>query len=149
MKKQHVPKPTGRPRKAVPAAKSPTPKPVEGVPNPPSWLSCPAKAEWRRAAAQLAERKVLTTGDLAALETFCSAKGRLVIAEGILAKEGLVVAAANGVPTKHPAVAIVNEASSIIKTLGAALGLTPASRRRAATEESKDTDDRWEGLVDG
>jgi P27 family predicted phage terminase small subunit len=149
MKKEHVPKATGRPRKAVPAARSPLPKPIKAVPRAPSWLSEPAKAEWRRAAAQLAERKVLTTGDLAALETFCSAKGRLVIAEGILAKEGLVVAAANGAPTKHPAVAIVNEASSIIKTLGAALGLTPASRRRAATDETKETDDRWEGLVDG
>jgi P27 family predicted phage terminase small subunit len=133
----------------MPAIKSPMPKPVEGVPRPPSWLSRPAKAEWRRAAAQLAERKVLTTGDLAALETFCSAKGRLVQAEAVLATEGLIVTSANGAPTKHPAVAIANEASSIIKTLGAALGLTPASRRRAATEEAKDAGDRWEGLLDG
>jgi P27 family predicted phage terminase small subunit len=91
---------------------------------------------------------MLTTGDLAALETFCSAKGRLVLAEAVLRREGLVMGA-NGERVKHPAISIANEASSIIKTLGAALGLTPASRRRAAGGLGSGAGDRWEGLVDG
>lgn len=124
-------------------------KPVQTVPRAPSWLSKPAKAEWRRQAAQLTERGTLTPADLATLATFCAAVGRLVQAEAILAVDGLTVKNGDGVPTKHPAVAIASEASSLIKTLGAALGLSPASRRRATTAEPKGGADRWEGMVDG
>lgn len=149
MSKPRAAKPSGRPRKDRVPPKSTPPTLVKGVPRAPQWLSKPAKAEWRRAAAQLAERRVLTAGDLAALETFCSAKGRLVMAESLLAKDGMTVKGPNGMLTKHPAITIINEASSIIKTVGVQLGLTPLSRRRAATEDARDAGDRWEGLVDG
>ena len=148
MTEKRIPRPQGRPTKAAKALRLPSPKAVSTVPRAPSWLSEPAKAEWRRSAAQLTERKTLTTGDLAALEVFCSAKGRLVLAEGLLS-QGLTVTGANGVLMKHPAIGIANEASSIIKTLGAALGLTPASRGRAATDSGSGSEDRWEGILDG
>ena len=150
MTKKRKNKPSGRPKKTTIAPILPPAKPVESVPRAPSWLSKPAKTEWKRSAAQLAERKTLTTGDLAALEVFCAAKGRIVLAETLLERDGLTVTAANGVMAKHPAIGIVNEASSIIKSLGAALGLTPASRRRAATENTTPkAGNRWEGLIDG
>jgi len=137
---------SGRPRKP-PAAKAPV-KPLVSVPRAPSWLSAPAKAEWRRCAALLTTRKVLSEGDLAALETFCSAKGRLVEASRLLAAEGLVIDGANDTKVKHPAISIASEASALIKSLGAALGLTPASRRRAAPDDTKGADSAWEGLLD-
>jgi P27 family predicted phage terminase small subunit len=150
MTKKRQNKPSGRPKKPKTPPVLPPIKPVDAVPRAPSWLSKPAKQEWRRSAAQLAERKTLTTGDLAALETFCSAKGRLVLAEALLQRDGLTSRGANGVITKHPAIGIASEASSIIKTLAAALGLTPASRRRAATENTTPkAGNVWEGLIDG
>jgi P27 family predicted phage terminase small subunit len=142
-------KATGRPRKIPPPPPPPVP-PVVTVPDAPSWLSKPAREEWRRSAAQLAERGTLTTGDLAVLEVFCSAKGRLVEASRLLARDGLTVRGANGGRVKHPAVGIASEASSLIRTLGQQLGLTPASRGRASRHGPKSGNgDGWGGLLDG
>lgn len=151
MTKERKSKPMGRPRKAAQAPKAPPLQPVKAVPRAPSWLSEPARAEWRRAARQLTERGDLTPGDLPVLATFCSAVGRLQQAELLIAKEGLCVKAQNGVPTKHPAIAIANEASSTIKTLSAALGLTPASRSRGNGNGAPRAaaPSNWEGLIDG
>jgi P27 family predicted phage terminase small subunit len=146
-----APKATGRPRK--PAAPSPPPiAPVANIPDAPTWLSKPARAEWIRSAALLVERGTLTDGDLAVLEVFCSAKGRLVEASRLLARDGLTVKGANGARVKHPAVSIASEASSLIRTLGQQLGLTPASRARAASHAPKarsNGSNSWDGLLDG
>jgi P27 family predicted phage terminase small subunit len=139
----------GRHRKPVAPRKSPPVMPVMAVPRAPAWLSRPAQIEWRRTAPQLIQRSVLTTSDLPVLECFCSAKGRLVMAEEILARDGLIVTLGGGVLAKHPACAIVNEASQVIKTLGQQLGLTPASRSKAATSPTPGAANPWEGLLDG
>src|SRR5580700_11305985 len=68
------------------------------APAPPEWLARDSKREWRRSAAQLAERGVLTGGDLAMLEAFCAAKGRLVAAERAIKANGILVTGSKGSP---------------------------------------------------
>jgi P27 family predicted phage terminase small subunit len=60
----------------------------------------------------------------------------------------VIVSTNGGAPMKHPGVSIINEASSVIKTLGSQLGLTPASRKRIATDGDGGGDDPWDGLLD-
>src|ERR1700726_1824085 len=93
------------------------------APPPPEWLGRDAKREWRRTAYQLAVRGVLTGGDLAVLEAFCAAKGRLVAAERAIKSFGITVIGSKGSPIKNPACTVIAEASATVKALGAQLGL--------------------------
>jgi phage terminase small subunit len=79
------PKPThlklleGNPGRRGPNAGEP--QPAQRVPTCPSHLCPPAKAEWKRLAAQLTVLRILTDLDRAALAAYCQAYGRWVEAE--------------------------------------------------------------------
>jgi P27 family predicted phage terminase small subunit len=143
-----IPRKQGRPKKSPNRAKV-APKPIEKVPRAPLWLSKAAQAEWRRAAAVLTARKVLSEADLMPLAAYCSAAGRLIAAEGVIQNDGLFVTdPQSGKRLKHPAVSIANEAAATVKALGTQLGLTPVSRRRAAQSDDRPEDDRWGDLLE-
>ncbi|KAF0136870.1 MAG: phage terminase small subunit P27 [Xanthobacteraceae bacterium] len=101
------------------------------VPSPPSWLAKDAKAEWRRIMPELVRRRILTDGDMGAVEAYCTAVARIREAEKMIAAEGLTTGA-----RKHPAVAIQNDAMTTARQLAAELGLTPVSRSRPTMRES-------------
>ncbi|WGD32009.1 phage terminase small subunit P27 family [Ancylobacter sp. WKF20] len=110
------------------------------TPAPPSWFDRHAKAEWKRVAPILTqERKVLTTGDVATLQSYCIAVGQVAQAAEIISKEGLTFNGPHG-PRKHPAVAIQQGAMAQARLLAGELGLTPTSRSRPAMRDDDDAD---------
>jgi P27 family predicted phage terminase small subunit len=141
-----IPRKQGRPRKRVLQTAE---TPLARIPPPPSWLSKAAKAEWVRCAPHLSERNVITEADLGSLEAYCSAKGRLVAAERVIERDGITIVGKDGQCVKHPAVSVADAASATLRAIGMQLGLTPASRRKAARSEEAPASDRWAGLIDG
>lgn len=114
----------------------------------PSWLSKDAKAEWKRVYPVLAERGVLTDADMGALETYCATAGRVRRLERESENVPLFVQSETSAPRPHPVFRMLDDAITQHRQLAVQLGLTPASRAKAAREDADD-DDSWAGLVDG
>lgn len=107
----------------------------------PAWLAKDAKAEWRRVAPILAERKTLTEADLGCLEAYCAAIGLMRAAQREIDEHGLTIGS-----RKHPAVAIQSDAMTQARQLAAELGLTPVSRSRPAVRDDDAAQDlSWMG----
>ena len=88
-----------------------------------------ARDEWRRVLPELLSLRVLAALDGGILIAYCVAVGRHDELCRVLAIEGLFVPSRGGT-VKHPAVAAINATVLQIKSLGAELALTPASRLR-------------------
>ncbi len=115
---------------------------ITDAPRPPGWLSKEAKAEWKRVAPLLVSRGILSTGDLATLESYCVAVGTRRIAERSLQSEGLTFVTDKGLVKRNPAVAIQADAMNRALRHAVELGLTPVSRSRpSARDKSIDDDD--------
>lgn len=104
---------------------------VDQVPAAPSWLAKDAKAEWRRVAPVLVERKVLTEADMGCLEGYCVATGRVREIERALQLTAL----------DPRLVRMQNQAIQTVRQLAAELGLTPVSRSRPAIRDEGPDDD--------
>lgn len=113
---------------------------LDKVPPPPAWLSRLAKAEWRKVALILVERKHLTDADLGTLAAYADALGQLADATCLVNREGMVVDT-NAGPRKHPAISIQINARNQVRQLAAELGLTPVSRSRPSIREDDIQDD--------
>ena len=114
--------------------------PLTTTPRPPAWLSSAAKAEWRRVAPVLTERGVLTIADLATLEGFATAMGRVREAEATIRTEGATYLGSSG-PKRHPAVTTQDAALKTARLFAAELGLTPYSRSRTAMTSDRPDDE--------
>lgn len=115
------------------------PKPI-GRMYAPKWLSPDAAEEWNRVQPELAERRILTTPDLAMLEQFVVQIGIARAAERQLQAEGFVVAT-NAGPKRHPASVILQQATTLARQLASELGLTPVSCSRPAVRDDDEGDD--------
>lgn len=109
--------------------------PVLDVPKAPAWLSKEAKAEWRRVAVILVERKVLTEGDLGILESYVVAVATVREAHRQIQRDGMVLAG-----KRHPLFGVMNNAQTTARLCAAELGLTPVSRSRPAIRDDEDED---------
>lgn len=114
--------------------------PVVGVPKPPAWLSKEARAEWRRVAPILVERKTLTEADLGTLESYATATGIVQQAQRQLNTDGLTVVSPQGVK-RHPVLGVQNQAMTTARLCAAELGLTPVSRSRPSIRDDNGNDD--------
>lgn len=110
------------------------------LPPAPSWLPAEAKAEWRRVVPGLRARKTLTREDLPMLEAYCLAAGTVRRMQATLASEGDTITSAKGEVRRHPAFQTMFQALTESRRLAAELGLTPASRNKAAPTENDDDD---------
>lgn len=113
---------------------------LEAATKPPAWLSKHAKAEWRRVAPILIERRILTDTDLTSLEHYCTASGQVREMQKIIAHEGSVVMTERGLRA-HPAVRIQADAMTRARLLAAELGLTPVSRNRPSIRTDQEDHD--------
>lgn len=104
-------------------------------PPAPAWLPQEAKVEWRRIVPGLAERKTLTVEDMATVESYCLACGMVRSSQKLIAAEGEMVDDGRGVKKRHPAHQTLFQALTESRRLAAELGLTPASRSKAATTD--------------
>lgn len=137
-------------------------KPPPSAPNPPTWLSTEARAEWRRVVPQLDRLGVLATIDRAVLTAYCSAWAKFVDAEAALnvspAKkarvggdrlngrtkqpdQGLVISDRDGDLRKHPGWQIYREAAQLVCQISKELYLTPVARLRVTKPEDPDGDE--------
>ena len=131
----------GRPVAAPPPFK-------RDAPNPPSWLSREAKAEWRRVAPGLERLDLIKPEDRATWSTYCEIWSRFVAATRDLQVNGMVVrntsVKKDGTEsvwfTKNPAVAVAEAAETHLRHYANDFGLTPAGERNV----SKRDDDRDE-----
>lgn len=126
------------------------PKPVlrsiEGglskVPAPPPGLTAEGRQEWKRAAQDLIDRKVLAKSDLPALEAYATAFGMMRQLQPIAAKaEPIMISKAGGVKT-HPAHTALQKYLALVLRFQGELGLTPASRNRRASQ-APTAGDEW------
>lgn len=128
-------------RGPLPTAVIVAPKPRPGVPDRPEWLSDAAKAEWDRVAGDLDARGLLSLVDGAALTGYCQAYARWIEAEIVLTREGMTYETSSGYVRPRPEVGIAQQYLKLAKELGAAFGLSPASRGRLLMPDPAEDDE--------
>ena len=111
----------------------PTPKFKRVAPNPPSWLSAEAKAEWKRVLPELMRLDLVKAEDRAALAAYCETWATYVDAIRTQHAEGLTIDAKQGT-LAHPAVAIARNAGKELRTWANQFGLTPVAESALAVE---------------
>lgn len=114
------------------------PMPASRTLQPPAGLLPEAREEWDRVADDLVASGLVTVADLASLAIYCTAYGRWVQAERLLAvlakanplTEGLTVETPNGAVIQNPLLGIRNKAAADLMKAAAELGMTPSARSR-------------------
>lgn len=129
----------------MPVGKKPVLRSIDGglskVPAAPRGLNAAAREEWKRAATDLIERKVLAKSDLPALEAYAIAFGMMRQLQPIAAKaEPIMISKAGGVKT-HPAHTALQKYLAIVARFQGELGLTPASRNRRGSQTPAEGDE--------
>jgi P27 family predicted phage terminase small subunit len=96
------------------------------APQPPTWLSREARAEWRRVVPGLQRLDLLKEEDRAALAAYCETWATFVDATRMVRREGLTIDAKQGT-LPHPAVGIARSSGRELRAFAAHFGLTPSS----------------------
>lgn len=134
------------------------PQPTIGeIPDPPDFLSAPAKEEWHRVAVELHRLGMLTIIDTAPLAAYCQSYGRWIVAERAIAKlaardentGGLMVKTTNGNAIQNPLVGTAHKAASDMVRYAAEFGLTPSARARLAVGPVQAPRSKFDGLLGG
>lgn len=102
------------------------------MPSAPKRLSEQAKAEWRRVLPVLIKRGVITTGDLAGIESYCTAVGFVTQITEQMAGMAIPDMKLSGLQIRYMQTA---------RQLAAEYGLMPASRSRIGDAGPADDDD--------
>jgi P27 family predicted phage terminase small subunit len=100
-------------------------------PNPPSWLSREAAAEWKRVVPGLSRLDLLKPEDRAGLAAYCEAWATFVQATRTVQDEGQVIEARQG-KLAHPCVGIARNAGREMRSWAAHFGLTPSTEQALA-----------------
>lgn len=111
------------------------PKPDARAPTCPSHLSPPAKAEWKRLAAQLSTLGILTELDRAAMAAYCQAYGRWVEAERKLQETPMILKMPSGYVQPNPWLTIANKQLELMHRYITEFGLSPVSRSRVSVSQ--------------
>lgn len=153
MTRGRKPKPTklkvleGNPGKR-PLKKHPQPEPT--APTCPSWLSPPAKTEWRRIAPELERLGLLSRLDRTALAGYCQNLATVKIATQAINQHyreyGKLTTtytnkggATNEIPI--PELRIARDAWNLVHRFESEFGLTPSSRERLNLPEQQEVDE--------
>ncbi len=106
------------------------PEPRVEAPNPPTWMSREAKAEWRRLAPELEALGLIAKIDRALLAGLCESWSTWVACEKVIREKGRTFETPNGYIQQRPEVAIGGRALKDLTRLGAEFGLSPRARSR-------------------
>jgi P27 family predicted phage terminase small subunit len=100
------------------------------LPTCPRWITGEARAEYRRAGKLLADMRVVTEADRAALAAYAVVYGRWCEAERMVNEKGLLVLGTMKTPIQNPYLSVARQSLDQMIRLCAELGLTPSSRSR-------------------
>lgn len=114
------------------------PKPADGVPRCPPWLTPEAKKHWRRLIPLLASMNILKITDAEAIARYCHLWHRWRKAEEFLGANGECYPLRDEAGKvkclmPYPQVAIANRLASQLLRLEQEFGLTPSARTRIYT----------------
>lgn len=124
------------------------PQDIPFLPDAPSHLPPLAAEQWDHVAAGLRRMEIAGPVDMGALEAFCMAYQDMRDAHADIAARGLWVTGSQGQQVANPMLNAAAKARGQVGTLGAQLGLTPASRLRMTLPE-KEADDGEAALFGG
>lgn len=117
------------------------------VPPPPARLAPEAREEWRRAARELIDLKILARSDLQTLEQYAIAAGMVKQLQEIAAKsQPIIVNEKSGAVKQHPAHVMLAKHLTLSLRFAAELGLTPAARNRKGFSQGSNV---YEGAPPG
>lgn len=129
----------------------PQPDISDATPEPPSFLSDSAKAEWVNISKKLYDAGLLTEIDHSALALYCQAWGEFLDAQleiygdeeqGIIGK-GFTVISDKGNELQNPVVAISHRAMELCHKFLTEFGMTPSSRTKTKSEKKKKNVNRF------
>jgi P27 family predicted phage terminase small subunit len=123
------------------------PKPRNRTPTCPSHLCPPAKAEWKRLAAQLTILQILTELDRGALAAYCQSYGRWVEAERKLHETPMLIKLPSGYVQQNPWLTIANKQLELMHKYLTEFGLSPATRSRVSTGQGLGKGSKFDGLL--
>ena len=115
----------------------------------PSWLTAPAKHEWRRVTAELSALNMLQSVDRAALASYCQSYARWKSAEETVTREGQtvkeVIQSKDGTVLghkikRHPATNIAKDERAAMLRAASLFGFDPSSRSRLSTGSTEEKD---------
>ena len=119
-------------------------QPELGVPEPPGDLSEQARQYWATYAEPLADMRVLTVADQAALALLCEATATFWESMAQVRKTGLIIKMGDkGYAQRNPFLTEANSAQKQVLALLTEFGLTPSSRTRVQTAEPGSTNNRF------
>jgi P27 family predicted phage terminase small subunit len=108
---------------------------LAGVPRAPDALPEGMLDEWTAIAAEMVQRKILTTPALGLLETYIIARWTVRACQKSLAEHGPLTKTAHGMLKPNPAAGIMNKATEAVARLAAELGITPAARAKQGFQQ--------------
>jgi P27 family predicted phage terminase small subunit len=115
------------------------PKFVREAPEPPSWLSDEALAEWRRVVPGLERLDLVKPEDRSTLALYCETWATWVEALAVVRAEGVtVVNPKSGRQGKHPAQSVVEIAGAQLRTFAHEFGLSPSAENNVGKAPASD-----------
>ncbi len=112
---------------------------LSNVPEAPAWLNVRAKAIWRTIAPELVERKILAETDLGTLANYCATNAIIQECQAAFDSDGLFEhSERSGTSRPSAAFKMIMQAQMVGARLAAELGLSPASRNKAAKIETNE-----------
>lgn len=119
------------------------------TPNPPTWMSREAKAEWRRVVPELQRLDLLKESDRAALTAYCETWSTYVRALRDVRRDGFTIentsyrkdGTSSTWVTKNPAVAVMEKAAAQLRGYAQEFGLTPSAESKLSGLNDGSNDD--------
>lgn len=104
---------------------------LKGVPAVPASIPAGLTEEWEGIAAEMVQRKILTTPALGLLESYIIARWTIQEAQKAIAEHGMLTKTAHQMLKPNPACGVLAKALEAVARLGAELGISPAARSKA------------------
>lgn len=109
------------------------------MPKPPDNLCDAQVSEWNTIAAELVERKLLTSSMLGVIEAYLIAIWTVRECQKAIEEHGILTKTAHGNLKPNPASGLMSKAQETVARMSAELGLTPAARSKQGFTPSEGT----------
>lgn len=115
-------------------------------PTPPPHIPAEMAKEWQTIVDDLRDRQLLTPSMIGSVDTYVMALWTQRQAQKAIAEHGVLVTGAEGAMKNNPASNLLWRSQAVVARLAAEMGLTPASRSKAAFQKKEEEDDLFSFL---